>query len=157
MDFRFAWFLIPIVAIIGGSVTAIITTMARARVREAEIRERIALIERGLVPPPEVDPAGFDRAADRFDRHDRLRRYSPGRGRRAGIILMGLGFGLMVLISFSWDSPAQGIGTGGFLVVLGLAFFVNSLFDHSSRSTWNPPPSVPPLPPTSSSSAPEPR
>ena len=27
------------------------------------------MIERGLVPPPEVDPHGFDRAMDRYDRY----------------------------------------------------------------------------------------
>jgi hypothetical protein len=62
-------FLIPIVAIIGAFVTAIVATLSRARVRELEIRERIAMIEKGLVPPPEVDPHGFDRAMDRYDRY----------------------------------------------------------------------------------------
>jgi len=51
----------PIVAIIGAFTTAIVATLSRARVRELEIRERIAMIEKGLVPPPEVDPHGFDR------------------------------------------------------------------------------------------------
>ena len=35
--------------------------LSRARIREFEIRERIAMIEKGLVPPPEKDPDGFDR------------------------------------------------------------------------------------------------
>jgi hypothetical protein len=66
---EFAWpFLIPVVAILAGCAMAIAKTMAAARVRELEIRERIALIERGLVPPPEVDPSGFDRAMARFVR-----------------------------------------------------------------------------------------
>ena len=55
-------FMIPIVAIVGAFVYAIIQTLAKSRVRELEVRERIAMIERGLVPPPEVDPRGFDRA-----------------------------------------------------------------------------------------------
>ena len=61
-------FLIPITAIIGSFIYIIIKTLAKARVRELEIRERIAMIERGLVPPPEVDPRGFDRAMDRVER-----------------------------------------------------------------------------------------
>jgi hypothetical protein len=126
-----AWpFLIPIVAIIGAFTTAIIATLSRARVRELEIRERIAMIEKGLVPPPEVDPHGFDRAMDRYDRYDRLQRRSPRRHRSAGVTLMGVGFGLMVLIAFAGESPSSAIGVGGFLVVIGLAFFLNSLFDH---------------------------
>ena len=44
--------------------------------------------------------------------------------------LMGVGFGLMVLIAFAGESPSSAIGVGGFLVVIGLAFFLNSLFDH---------------------------
>ena len=62
-EFHVAWpFLIPIVSIIGAFTYAVVQTLARARVRELEVRERIAMIERGLVPPPEVDPRGFDRA-----------------------------------------------------------------------------------------------
>ena len=127
-DFHFAWpFLIPIVAIIGAFTYAVVQTLARARVRELEVRERIAMIERGLVPPPEVDPRGFDRAMDRYERY---RERSPGRHRRAGVTLMGVGFGLMLLIGVAGDSMSSGIGVGGFLVIMGIAFFVNSLFEN---------------------------
>ena len=123
-------FLIPIVGIVAGVTYGIVTTLSRHRVRELEIRERIAMIERGLVPPPEVDPRGFDREMDRYDRLDRYRSRAPGRHRRAGVTLMGVGFGLMLLIGIAGDNPSAGVGTGGFLVIMGLAFFINSLFDH---------------------------
>jgi len=140
-DLRFAWpFMIPIVAIIGAFAAAIVATLAKARVREAEIRERIAMIERGLVPPPEVDPKGFDTAMRTMDRLERLRGQGGGRHRRAGIILMGIGFGLMVLISFAGGAPEEGIGVGGFLVIVGIAFFLNSLFERAPE----PPPATPP-------------
>jgi hypothetical protein len=127
-EFHFAWpFLIPIVAIIGAFTYAVVQTLARARVRELEVRERIAMIERGLVPPPEVDPRGFDRAMDRYERY---RERSPGRHRRAGVTLMGVGFGLMLLIGVAGDSMESGIGVGGFLVIMGVAFFINSLFEN---------------------------
>jgi len=45
---------------------------------------------------------------------------------------MGVGFGLMVLIAFAGESPSSALGVGGFLVVIGLAFFLNSLFDNRS-------------------------
>ena len=129
-DFHIAWpFLIPIFGIIGSFTYVIVLTLSRARVRELEVRERIAMIERGLVPPPEVDPRGFDRAMDRYERY---RERSPGRHRRAGVTLMGVGFGLMVLIGVAGDSMSSGIGVGGFLVIMGLAFFINSLFDRSN-------------------------
>jgi hypothetical protein len=133
-------FLIPIVAIIGGITSAIVATVMRARVRELEIKERIAMIEKGLVPPPEVDPHGFDRAMNRYDRMTALQgRISRGgaRHRRAGITLLGIGFGLMFLIGIAGQEPQAGIGVGGFLVILGLAFFLNSFFE----SRQEPPPS----------------
>jgi hypothetical protein len=147
-EIHFAWpFLIPIVSIVGAFTYAIVHSLARARVRELEVRERIAMIERGLVPPPEVDPRGFDRAMDRVDRLERYRyRYrSPGRHRRAGVTLMGVGFGLMMLISVAGGAMNEGVGVGGFLVIMGMAFFINSLFDHS-RDDYPPMPSMPPRP-----------
>jgi hypothetical protein len=133
-DMHFAWpFLIPIVAIVCSFTFVIVLTLSRSRVRELEVRERIAMIERGMVPPPEVDPRGFDRAMERFDRLDTIRskyRYrQPGRHRRAGITLMGVGFGLMMLIGVAGGSMSEGIGVGGFLVIMGMAFFINGLFD----------------------------
>ena len=83
--------MIPVIAIVGAFTYAIVQSMHRARVRELEIKERIAMIEKGLVPPPEVDPSGFDRAMKRHERLD----WTAGapRHRRAGITLMGVGFG----------------------------------------------------------------
>jgi uncharacterized membrane protein YfcA len=50
---------------------------------------------------------------------------------------MGVGFGLMVLIGVAFGNPSSGFGVGGFLVIMGLAFFINSRFanprdDHSA-------------------------
>jgi hypothetical protein len=139
------WVLVPIVAIIGGIASAIAATFARARVREFEIRERIALIEKGLVPPPEVDPQGFDRGIHRYEAAHGWygQGRSAGRHRRAGITLLGVGLGLMLLIGFS-GSPDEGFGVGGFICVLGIAFLINSFFE--SRSP-QPPPPMPPAPP----------
>lgn len=147
-------FLIPVIAIVGAFVYVIVKTLAHSRVRELEIRERIAMIERGHVPPPEVDPRGFDRAMSRLERHegdDHRHSYRGGRHRRAGVTLMGVGFGLMVLIAFAGRSPSNALGVGGFLVVIGLAFFINSLIDTGSEPpggsrAWGPPASTPPAP-----------
>jgi len=137
--FVFNPFLIPITAIVCVFVFVVIRTLVRARVRELEIRERIAMIERGLVPAPEVDPRGFDRAMNRMERRD----YSRGsmRHRRAGVTMMGIGFGLMVLIGFTANDASVAIGVGGFLVVIGIAFFVNSLIDGGSYDPRQSPPS----------------
>jgi hypothetical protein len=128
-DMQMAWpFLIPIVGTICTFAFVIVLTLSKARVRELEVRERIAMIERGLVPPPEVDPRGFDRAMLLMAAHKRQR--SPGRHRRAGVILMGIGFGLVMLIGVAGGSMNEGIGIGGFFVIMGLAFFINGMFDH---------------------------
>jgi hypothetical protein len=140
--------MIPIVAIIGGITSAIVATVMRARVRELEIRERIAMIEKGLVPPPEVDPRGFEHALARSERVQWTSQ--AGRHRRAGITLLGVGFGLMMLIGVAGGSPEGGIGVGGFLVILGIAFFVNSLFE--LRQEPPQPRSASSIPPASSSS-----
>ena len=135
MDDMFVYspLLIPISVILGVFVLMIVRTVVRARVRELEIRERIAMIERGLVPAPEVDPRGFDRAMTRLERREY--RSGSGRHRRAGVTLMGVGFGLMVLIAFTANETSVAIGVGGFLVVIGIAFFINSLIDGGSYDT----------------------
>ena len=119
--------MIPIVSVVGAFAYIIVLTVMKARVRELEVRQRIAMIERGLVPPPEVDPRGFERAMSRMDA--RGVSATAARHRRAGIILLGVGFGLMILISVAGEEPSAGIGVGGFLVVVGLAFLANSWFE----------------------------
>ncbi len=149
MDFGFVWpFIISIVAIVCGCVVAIVATIARNQVRALEIRERIAMIEKGLVPPPEMDPAGFDREMNRYDTRAMSRRDPGGsfRHRRVGIILIGIGFGLIMLIAVSGDSLREGLGVGGFFVALGLAFLVNAVFEPFSASTA----ARPPVPPSQS-------
>ncbi|MGE5246263.1 MAG: DUF6249 domain-containing protein [Betaproteobacteria bacterium] len=125
--------LIPVAAIVGVFALGITSVIYRSRLRELEIRQRIAMIEKGLVPPPEVDPAGFDRAMSRLE-HRVWPGVTPrgaGRHRRAGIILIGLGVGLMVLIGVAGQAPDAGVGIGGFLAVLGIAFLVIGFLEHS--------------------------
>lgn len=135
-------FLIAVVSIVGAFTYGIVKSLANARIRELEVRERIAMIERGLVPAPEKDPQGFDRAMSRYDRvrdadedDDWFPRRATTRYRSAGVTLMGVGFGLMLMIGVAGGALEAGIGVGGFLVVMGLAFFVNSLL-----SRHDPPP-----------------
>jgi hypothetical protein len=157
---NFFW-VIPISAILGVFAYGIVRSVSYARVREMEVRERIAMIERGLVPPPEKDPNGFERAMNRYDRArdlyqdrtwDNLGRRSPARYRSAGITLIGVGFGLMLLIGVAGGNPSSGVGVGGFVVILGAAFFLNSLFSSSYEPRMPPPqektPSAAEPPPT---------
>lgn len=125
MDVETVAVFIPIAGILGGISVAIVGIISRMRLRELRMRERIAMIEKGLVPPPEVDPAGFDRGMG----YGHGGGYVRARLRRVGIILMGVGLGLMVLITLTGDTVREAVGVGGFLVILGLAFLINSLFE----------------------------
>jgi hypothetical protein len=152
---------IPIIAIVGGITLAIVKSISWARVRELEVRERIAMIEKGLIPPPETNPRGFERAMEVVDRMEQRRQWyddpyysrwhegARARHRRAGVTLTFIGFGLIFMLGMLAE-PRVGIAVGGFLILLGVAFFINSLFERSepSRSapSWQPPypPSAPP-------------
>jgi hypothetical protein len=139
--------MVPIVAIVGGITFAIVSVISKNKTRQLEIQQRIAMIEKGLVPPPETDPRGFERAMSWAEGH----RQGPGwRHRRGGIILIGIGFGLMLLIGLN-GSFSRGIGVGGFIALIGLALLINSLLERRDHSSSQPPPSTqPPLPPAGS-------
>jgi hypothetical protein len=158
----FFW-LIPITVIAGGIAYAIVKEQGSARIREIKVRERIAMIEKGLIPPPEADPRGFERAMSAVDRQERRdshgepqyrsrRRPRAARHRSGGIMLLGLGFGLMFMIGVGAGEPQLGIGIGGFLVLFGSALFVNSLFERREERVGGqhpftgsmPPPNAPP-------------
>ena len=145
MDFDFPFvFMIPIVAIIGGITVAIVNSIGRARIRELEIRERIAMIERGMVPAPEADPNGFEH---RMHAVYRVQHRNPGSKFWAGgIMVMTVGFGPMTMLWFV-GVPREAIGVGGFLVIIGIGLFVNSLFAHFPQPPYAPPPQNAPLNP----------
>ena len=52
--------------------------------------------------------------------------------------MIGVGFGLMFLIAFT-GSTRIGIGMGGFLISIGVAFLINGLFESSERHLPVPP------------------
>jgi hypothetical protein len=119
-------YIVPVVALIGVFALAIVKTLSRARLRELLIRERIAMIEKGLAPAPETDPGGFDRMMGRYEG---VKGVKSNRHRRAGITLIGVGLGLMLLIGVAGGDPSSGFGVGGFIAVLGGAFLLNSFFE----------------------------
>ena len=79
------------------------------------------MIQGGLIPSPELDPAGFEAGAG-------LTRRTSGRGdryRTAGIAMIGVGLGLMVLIAGAFEEFGVGFGVGGAWVMLGAALLTN--------------------------------
>ena len=109
--------------------------------REFEHRERLAMIERGLVPPPELDPAAFESRTGLTGQQEPR---SASRSRSAGIIMIGFGLGLTMLLSFAAGEPEVGVGIGGAFALLGAAFIFNSMAGGRRESSH-----LPPLPPRS--------
>ena len=142
--------MIPITVIVGLWVFLITMAMSRARIRELQIRERIAMIEKGMAPAPEIDPQGFQRATAIYERR---KRRTPQRHRSAGVTLVSLGLGLMLMIAFAGQAPQKAVGIGGFIVMLGMAFIVNGMFDQRQTEFETAMPPEPPITPASPSTS----
>jgi small-conductance mechanosensitive channel len=115
--------LLPLLALVGLVGVLGLTAYwipARRAVRELEIRERVALIEKGLSPPPELMPTGSVEGvhppATRADRY-----------RTAGILFVGLGLALMLLLGAAANIPQIGVGVGGAIALLGAALIAISV------------------------------
>jgi hypothetical protein len=140
------------IIVLSGVGLMIAAMFNRRRFREMEHRERLAMIERGLLPAPESDPGAFESGA-RFPAAD------PEAGvryRTAGVLMMGLGFGLIILITFTVGEAGVGLGVGGGWAVLGAASLLNYFLITKreqdltqARRRWTPPPAPRPHdPPT---------
>ena len=118
-----------VLMIFAGVAVLWIAMWNRRHIRELEHRERLAMIDRGLIPPPELDPAGFE------TRSGVARPSRTGeRARSAGVIMIGLGLGLAMLIGFTAGEPDIGVGIGGAFALLGAAFLINALLSRNDRT-----------------------
>ena len=97
--------------------------VSRRAVREMEHRERLAMIQRGLVPAPETDPLGFETAVEAFQSNS----HRSERWRTAGTLTIGLGLALVILLTFSAGELSVGLGVGGAFTVLGAAILLNGI------------------------------
>ena len=110
--------------ILAGVAVIWMAMQSRWQIREMEHRERLAMIERGLMPAPEIDPAAFERKLTGLRPPE-----MPGaiRARSSGVIMISLGLAFMFMISFAAGAPGVGIGIGGAFALVGAGFFVNSM------------------------------
>lgn len=141
--------LLTFLVAVTGAVALIIASMNnKRRLKEMHHRERLAMIQAGLMPSPELDPAGFESAAG-------LGRRPSQRGdryRTSGVAMIGLGLGLLVLIGGAFEEVGIGIGVGGAWVMLGAALVVNYFLMRNEMppeppATWTPPKPRAPEPP----------
>jgi Domain of unknown function (DUF6249) len=119
-------FLIPITVLVGIFTIAALGVVRSTRLREARLRERLAMIERGLTPPPELDPGEFERAAAASQAAAR-RRFMG-----AGIMLVTVGLGVGLLIGVAAEATRIAVGVGGAIALLGLGLITNALVNTAS-------------------------
>ena len=112
---------IPIVSIIGGLAFAAYALWVKARLREMQHRERLAMIEKGLVPPPEP----------RWEEMDYQIR--SARRRSSGIFVLLLGIGLAVTLGAGLGQGVRGYSIGGFVAFIGLAQLIVGMVEQRSR------------------------
>jgi hypothetical protein len=142
--------MLPALVILGGFTMLGLAMMRGGRQAEFRHRERMAMIERGMVPPDPVLGDARLRGSHRFKM-------------TAGIMLCGVGMAMGMLIAFAAGEFGVAAGVGGAFVMVGLAFIaaaVNSkgevddsrdLLD-DLRNSGRPLPASPPQPPTPPSS-----
>lgn len=133
--------------VLGGIAILWMAMSNRRAAREMEHRERLAMIQRGLIPSPELDPAAFEEALGDYSEST-----AADRWRTAGVTFIGLGLGLMMLIVFAAEEVAVGIGVGGGFAVLGATLLLNGVQSRrpaGGRYRMAPPrqPARPPYPP----------
>ena len=102
---------------------------------ELRHKERMALIERGLLPAAE--PLYGTRGPGN-------RGVAQARSMSLGIVIVALGLGLMTIVSIAGGAPEAGVGVGGGIAIIGAAFIINSLVSRSHPSPSELPPPPPP-------------
>jgi len=128
-------FLLPIAVMITGVIVVLAGLRHRAKMLELVHRERVAMIERGMMPP-ELNPI--------LAESHRLRDGGAARGRSfsVGIIVVGFGLALMTVIAVAGGDTTSGVGIGGAIAILGAAFIVRSVLT-SAPGQWPPSASSP--------------
>ena len=116
--------LLFITTLLAGLGVGWLAIRGRQRLRELAYQERIAMIDKGLVPSPESDPSGFEAMFARSGPSIKAVRY-----RTAGVIMTGFGIALTVLLFFvmPWDTRGVALGVGGAFTVLGMTVLANGL------------------------------
>jgi hypothetical protein len=137
--------ILPMMVVGGGILIALVAMWRQVKMQEMRHRERLAMIERGLMPPPERDPAAF---------HASFQQRAPGRFLSFGIALVAVGLGLMLIIAFAGGAPGPAVGVGGAIALLGIGFIINSQLQRGNyvpapqRTPGSLPSPPPPLGPT---------
>ena len=119
----------------------------RARVRELGHRERLAMIEKGLLPPAELLAGGSDLALPGSPEAGGppLSR-TASRFRSAGVMFVSIGVAVAVIIGVAALEPTVGFGVGGAIAAIGAAMIVNGMLGERELTTTYPARSAAPGP-----------
>ena len=148
-------FLIGVLGAIAGGVTIVMMGLnQRNNQLEMRHRERMAMIERGLAPPPEIGEWAPPPPGAGVTYRDHRRGAKSGSQMTFGIVLIGAGFAFMTIVGIAAGTPSVAIGIGGAFVVFGAALIVISqvarpvetIATHVPRPPM-PSPAAPPIPP----------
>ena len=139
---------IPVFVLVGFFVLAALWIARRAKLRELVHRERMAMIEKGMVPPAELFPGAppasiLESAAYRGNTAALPPSLAASRFRSIGIMLVGLGAALVLIIGVAAGEPDIGLGIGGAIATVGAAMIVNAVVSGRERPA---PPAGSPLP-----------
>lgn len=116
--------------VLGGMALIAVMLRGRQRLRELAIQQRIAMIEKGLVPSPEADPRRFEALVGRGRPVNR----TAARYRSAGVFIMAFGCALFLLLCFTAGIPEVALGLGGGIAVIGAAAFINGMLSGDDPS-----------------------
>lgn len=152
----FVFLTLSFLMVFSGVLVIVLGLRHRLKILEMAHRERVAMIERGLVPPPDRGPAAFFHAMGARERRPAV----SSRRMSFGIFLIGWGAGLALLIGAAFGAPDIGIGVGGAFAAIGGAMIVaarmNQGYDGPASTSMAAPPPMPPQPPPPAASEPPP-
>src|SRR5688500_19575002 len=102
--------------ILSGVAIVIMGLRQRSHQLELQHRERMAMIERGIVPTADVPSSSGHRVVGA----------GVPRSMSLGIVIVAVGLGLMTLIGVAFGQAQAGIGVGGAIAIIGAAFIIKS-------------------------------
>ncbi len=119
--------LIPVAVLVAMFALAAFWISRRSRMRELAHRERLAMIEKGLLPPAELFPGGAPVVTLGAAEPSVTTSKAALRFRTAGVMFVGIGVALALIVGVAAGSPSVGLGLGGAIVALGAAMIVNGV------------------------------
>jgi hypothetical protein len=133
--------LIPVMTLVFLFALVAFWISRRAHLRELAHRERLAMIEKGLLAPAELQPGLSDPSGHHRGAADPISS-TAGRFRSAGVMMVGLGVAVALVIGVAAHVPNVGLGIGGAIAAIGAAMIINGVL--GGRTAPGPPARVQP-------------